>query len=67
MVRKITIVILWINDTVTVFDQSGEEMVEFQGRHEDVREAILAHSTDATKFYKGEWNEDGTMKELDNF
>lgn len=30
------------NDTVMVFDEEGEQMPEYQGRYDDVRDRIMA-------------------------
>lgn len=41
MNRKITKVYFWTNGMVTVFDQFGEQMPDYQGRREEVIEKIF--------------------------
>ena len=41
------------NDMVLVFDEKGEQMVEYQGRYQDARVKILARAPKKAKFYHG--------------
>ena len=43
------------NDMVLVFDEKGEQMVEYQGRYQDARVKILARAPKKAKFYHGTW------------
>lgn len=51
-------VILWQNGMVMVFDEKGQQIPEYQGRVEDVKESI-------DKVFKGRWtNGDWKTKRL---
>jgi hypothetical protein len=43
------------NGMVLVFDEKGEQIVEFQGKYQDVRVKILARAPKKAKFYHGTW------------
>ena len=43
------------NGMVLVFDEKGEQMVEYQGRYQDARVKILARAPKKAKFYHGTW------------
>ncbi|HEX8637072.1 MAG TPA: hypothetical protein VF692_03340 [Pyrinomonadaceae bacterium] len=55
MKREIAKVYHWQNNMVMVFDSSGKQIDEYQGRYDEVRESILKDSTDKTEFFKGFW------------
>ena len=38
------------NNMVMVFDSAGEQLPEYQGKYEDVREKILLHAPEGTVF-----------------
>jgi hypothetical protein len=48
-------VYLWSNGSVMVFDHNGRQMVNLQGRFNDVRDRVLAAATDHTRFHIGSW------------
>jgi hypothetical protein len=39
------------NDMVMVFDERGEQVPEYQGNYDDVRERVLAHASGESGFY----------------
>ncbi len=43
-------VILFDNEMVAVFDENGEQLPEYQGRHSKVVTKIIINSTDKTVF-----------------
>lgn len=43
-------VILFDNEMVAVFDENGEQLPEYQGRHSKVVTKIILNSTDRTVF-----------------
>jgi hypothetical protein len=55
MELQIAHVILWSNGMVTVFDRGCQQLPDYQGRLEDVREAILRDALPATWFEGGTW------------
>lgn len=55
-IEMIDHVIKFQNGMVLVFDEKGEQMPEFQGRYEEVRAKILAHTPRSAKFFHGVWN-----------
>ncbi len=50
------------NEMVMVFDQHGEQMPEYQGLYERVRDKILADAGDDVEFISGNWRERGIEK-----
>jgi len=56
-------VVKWSNGMVTVFDQFGRQLPEFQGEWEEKKTQIKRYSNRYTKYYKGEWHE--TAEEVD--
>lgn len=52
-------VIRFQNGMVMVFDEKGEQMPEYQGRYEDVKERILADASRGARFFHGVWNVSG--------
>ncbi len=44
-------IIRLINDGVMVFDAEGEEIPDYQGRYEEVREVVLREATPNTAFF----------------
>ena len=48
-------VYLWDNNAVTVFDELGNQLQEFQGMLCQVKDLILANATDATQFVLASW------------
>lgn len=51
----ITNVILWQNGMVMVFDEQGQQISEYQGRHENVRDLIISNAPADAHFFRGEW------------
>lgn len=51
----ITEAIRWSNDNVMVFDDSGNQITELQGRCEEVKDAVLAEADEQTKLSYGVW------------
>lgn len=43
-------VIKYSNNMVTVFDKKGEQIPEYQGRYEEVKESILKDAPPDTRF-----------------
>jgi hypothetical protein len=56
----INLVQLWSNGMVMVFDNSGQQMPDYQGRFLDRREAILRDAPPKAMFAIGTWGE-GTV------
>jgi hypothetical protein len=50
----ITDVIVWSNGMVTVLDQFGEEMLNYQGQLDEARDAILEAAGVDAHFYIGD-------------
>jgi hypothetical protein len=44
--KKITTIIQWQDGMVMVFDEDGEQMPQYQGRVDDVRDKILKVAPD---------------------
>ena len=44
------------NGMVMVFDESGEQMLAYQGRYEEVGAKILAYAPKSAKFFHGTWD-----------
>lgn len=49
LVRRVTEVILWQNGMVMVFDQFGDQMPDYQGKVDDVRDNI-------NRVFSGKWH-----------
>lgn len=49
------------NDMVVVFNERGRQMPKYNGRYDDVREAILADAPDNAEFYHVVWGGGGTL------
>lgn len=49
-------VVKFQNDIVVVFDENGEQMPEYQGRYDDVKERILADAHENAEFFHAVWN-----------
>lgn len=56
---KITQAIKWSNGMVTVFDEAGNQMSEYQGPYKDVVGKILLDTMgrDDVRFSHGKWGE----------
>lgn len=54
MIRHVT---RWSNGMVTVFDENGQQLPEYQGKYEDVREKILRDAPPDAEFNTGAWNQ----------
>ena len=54
-----SIVVLWSNGMVMVFNRDGQQMTDCNGRHEDVlAQGKLCNRVDAgTCYYVGKWGE----------
>ena len=52
----ITEVIKWTNGMVMVFDDAGEQMSDYQGQYQKVRERILRNAPPSTVFRHADWN-----------
>ena len=50
-------VYLWNNNAVTVFDENGAQIPEFQGMLAQVKSLIIANADKATKFFLASWQE----------
>lgn len=50
-------VYLWTNNAVTVFNQKGEQMPEYQGTLPAVKDLILCNANDKTEYYLASWQE----------
>jgi len=48
-------VVYWMNGMVTVRDERGRPLPDYQGRIDEVKEMILRDATDLTKFKLGSW------------
>jgi hypothetical protein len=48
-------VVYWMNGMVTVRDERGRPLPDYQGRIDEVKELILQDATDATAFKLGSW------------
>lgn len=44
------------NGEVMVFDERGEQLPEYQGRYDEVKEKILADAPASAQFFRGGWN-----------
>lgn len=49
-------VIKFQNGIVMVFDETGEQLSQYQGRYEEVKEKILADAPQSAQFFHGMWN-----------
>lgn len=55
-------VIKWSNGMVMVFNENGEQMGQFQGKYEDVKERILKNDASKfTEYFYADWR--GGLKE----
>ena len=52
-------VIRFQNGMVMVFDENGEQLLEYQGRYEEVRAKILAHAPASARFSHAIWKLSG--------
>jgi len=43
------------NGMVMVFDENGEQMPEYQGRYEEVKDKILADAPQGARFFRAVW------------
>jgi hypothetical protein len=48
-------VVYWMNGMVTVCDEHGRPLPDYQGRIDEVKEMILRDATDSTTFMLGSW------------
>lgn len=55
--NNIAKVYLWSDNSVTVFNEKGERLNDFEGDLRDVKEYILYNSGDDTEFYLSSWQE----------
>jgi hypothetical protein len=53
--RVIRHVYLWQNGMVMVFDQNDQQMGDYQGRLDEVKEKILRDAGPETEFHGGAW------------
>ena len=60
-------VIWWSNNAVMVCDEKGEQIPEYQGRYEDVKDKILKDSSPATEFSTGVWKKSLTVISREEF
>jgi len=54
---EISVVAKWSNGMVMVFDNKGEQIPDYQGVYEDVKDKILADVSDDVIFQEGNWNQ----------
>ena len=52
-------VIKFQNGMVMVFDEKGEQLPQYQGRYEEVKDKILADAPESAKFSHGVWGVSG--------
>ena len=52
-------VIKFSNGIVIVFDEKGEQLREYQGRYEEVRDKIVADAPQGARFFHGVWKLSG--------
>jgi hypothetical protein len=52
MIRQ---VVYWMNGMVTVRDERGRPLADYEGRIDEVKEMILRDATDSTTFMLGSW------------
>ena len=52
----------WQDGIVMVFDKKGEQIPEYQGQYEDVKESILKDAPPDTVFSHGFWDEAELLK-----
>lgn len=57
----------WQNGMVMVFDQFGEQMPDYQGRYEEVREKILSDASVKTEFFVADWRSSRAPEKIANF
>ncbi|GAJ00912.1 unnamed protein product [marine sediment metagenome] len=50
-------VIKFSNGMVMCFDEKGEQVAEYQGRYEKVKDKILAEASQSTRFFRAVWRE----------
>lgn len=50
-------VYLWANNAVTVFNEKGEQIEEYQGYLNMVRDLILCNADEKTEYYLASWQE----------
>ncbi len=43
------------NGIVLCFDENGEQMPEYQGRYEEVKDKILADAPQSARFFRAVW------------
>jgi hypothetical protein len=55
MTARIAHVIRFTNGMVMVFDEQGEQMPEYQGRFEDVRQKLMDATDNLTLFQEADW------------
>ena len=48
-------VIKFHNGMVIVFDEEGEQLPEYQGKYEEVKDKILADAPPGARFFRGLW------------
>jgi len=48
-------VIKFSNGMVMVFDEKGEQLPEYQGRYEEVKDKILADAPPSARFFRDVW------------
>ena len=48
-------VIKFQNGMVMVFDEQGEQIPEYQGRYEEVRDKIMADAPKSARFFRAVW------------
>lgn len=56
--------ILFENEMVMVFDENGEQIPEYQGRHSKVVAKVILNSTDKTVFKFAKWKESVVLVEV---
>lgn len=52
-------VIKFSNGIVMVFNKEGEQLLEYQGRYEEVRDKILADAPPSARFFHAGWKISG--------
>lgn len=59
MIKK---VYLWDNNAVTVFDENGAQLPQYQGMLSMVRDLILCAAADDAEYYLSSWKEASNKK-----
>lgn len=52
-------VYLWTNNVVTVFNEKGEQLEDYQGVLPMVKDLIVCNANDKTEYYLASWQEAG--------